>query len=184
MSSPCEVDTVCSGDRLISEHATRVSWWLASGLVVLALVFVGVIGQHAFKTHTTGPWSALHASSWIQPTPRALASLVGIALVLDIYISYMMALRKGHLDRFVGQFLLGTLLRTGLWLFFLYGLAYGGYIGSMFAVITLALMLAWGFMSSHSYAPFHSWLSALEFVFVIFLTVWLATSNAKVWPSA
>jgi uncharacterized membrane protein YedE/YeeE len=156
---------------------------VATILVVLALVFVGVIMQHAFVTENTGPWSLLNASTWIQPTPRALASLVGIALTLDVYTSYMMALKKGHLDRYVGQFLLGTVLRVGLWIFFLFGVSYGGTIGSMFALVTLAIMLGWGFMSSHAHAPLHAWISLLEFVFVVFLIVWLATSGAKIWPT-
>ncbi len=179
----CWEESVCSGDRLINEHATRISWWIASGLVVLALILVGVIMQHAFLTENTGPWSVLNASSWIQPTPRALASLVGITLTLDVYTSYMMALKKGHLDKYVGQFLLATFLRLGLWIFFLYGLAYAGTIGSMFALIALAVVIGWGFMTSHSNAPLHSWMALLELVFVLFLIVWLSTSNARIWPT-
>lgn len=179
----CWEESVCSGDRLINEHASRVSWWVAAILVVVALILVGVIMQHAFNTAFTGPWSTLHASSWIQPTPRALASLVGIALTLDVYSSYMMALKKGHLDKYVGQFMLGTFLRLGLWIFFLYGVSYGGTIGSMFALITLALVLGWGFMTSHSHAPLHSWISVLQLVFVLFLIGWLSTSGAKLWPT-
>lgn len=174
---------MCSGDRLINEHATRVSWWLAALMVVIALILVGVIMQHAFNTQNTGSWSALHASTWIQPTPRALASLVGIAITLDVYSSYMMALKKGHLDKYVGQFVLGTFIKTALWIFFLYGLSYAGTIGSMFALITLALALGWSFLTSHSHAPLHSWMAALELLFVGFLIVWLSTSGATIWPS-
>ncbi len=179
----CWEESVCSGDVLINEHATRISWWVAAVLVVIALTLIGVIMQHAFVTENTGPWSNLNASSWIQPTPRALASLVGIALTLDLYTSYMMALKKGHLDKFIGQFVLGAIVRTGLWIFFLYGLSYGGTIGSMFALFTLAVLLGWGFLTSHAHAPLHSWISMLEFAFVIFLIVWISTSGAKIWPT-
>lgn len=179
-----ETDTVCSGDRLINEHASRLSWWFVAFLVVLALVLVGLITQHAYITEPTGSWSNLHASSWIQPTPRALGSLVGIAITIDVYVSYMIALKKGHLDKYVGQFLLSTVIRVGLWLIFLYGLAYGGTIGSMLALVVLALVLGWGFMTSHSHAPLHSWISMLQLLFVLFLLVWLGSAGVKVWPSA
>lgn len=178
-----ETENVCSGDRLINEHASRVSWWLVAALVVLALILDGVISEHAFTTEHTGSWSNLHASSWIQPTPRALGSLVGIVLVLDVYVNYMMALKKGHLDRYVGQFLLNTVLRVALWLFFLYGLSYGGTIGSMLALVVLVGILGWGFLTSHSCAPLHSWISVLELVFVVFLIVWVSTTGAKLWPT-
>lgn len=178
-----ETETLCSGDKLIKEHASRISWWLVTVLVVVALILVGLIAQRSFNTQMTGPWSNLHASSWIQPTPRALGSLVGIAIVLDMYTSYMMALKRGHLDRMVGQFLLTSFIRTSLWIYFLYGLSYGGDIGSMFSLILLAVILAWGFMTSHSCAPLHSWISMVEFIFVLFLIVWLATSSVTVVPS-
>lgn len=178
-----ENESVCSGDRLINEHASRVTWWLVLGMVVVALLLDGIIMQHASRTEATGgPWTQLHASSWIQPTPRALASLVGIVLTLDVYTSYMMALKKGHLDRYMGQFLLSTVLRVALWIFFLYGVSYGGTVGSMISLLVLALMLLWGILTSHSCAPLHTWISMLELGFVGFLSVWLLTSHATVWP--
>jgi hypothetical protein len=155
---------------------------LVSFLVIVALVLIGIIGQHAFNTEHTGPWSTLNSSSWIQPTPRALASLVGITLVIDMYTSYIMALKKGHLDNYIGQFLLSAVIRICLWIFFLYGLSYGGFIGSMLSLIVLAIVVAWGFMTSHSCAPLHAWISALELLFIGFLIVWLATAGVKVMP--
>lgn len=177
-----EDDNECSGERIINEHAGRLSWWLVGVLLVVALILVGVTGQHAYATQLTGPWSTLHASSWIQPTPRALASLVGITIALDLYTSYMMALKRGHLDRHLGQFLLTSFIRVGLWIFFMEGVAYGGTIGSMLALITLALVLVWGVLSSHSCAPLHTWISILELVFVFYLMCWLGTTGAKVLP--
>lgn len=182
--SECWGESVCSGDELINSHANRVSWWLAAIFVVAALILVGVIMHHAANTATTGPWSTLHPSTWIAATPNALASLVGITIVLDVYTSYMLALKKGHLDRYVGQFVLGLFMRVALWIFVLHGLSYGGTIGSMFALLALAVMTAWSVMTSHSTNMLYSLIHALVFAFVIFLIVYLVTSGAKVWPSA
>lgn len=178
-----DADSVCSGERLINEHATRVSWWLVVVMAVIALTLIGIITEHAYRTQLTGPWSNLHASSWIQPTPRALGSLVSLAMLLDLYTSYMMALRKGHLDRFVGQFLLTSFLRVSLWIYFMYGVANGGTIGSMFSLIILAVIIGWGFLTSHSCAPLHAWISMVELLFVLFLIVWLATTGVAVVPT-
>lgn len=169
----------------MSDHASRVAWWFVAALVVLAIILDAVIMEHAYRDDVagTGTWSTLNASSWIQPSPRALASLVGIAIVLDVYTSYMMALKKGHLDKYVGQFLLGTVMRVALWLFFLFGVSYGGTIGSMFSLVVLGVILVWGMMTSHATSPLHAWISMLELVFVIFLVIWLSTTTAKIWPS-
>lgn len=182
--SGCWETSVCDGDRLINEHGNRVSWWLVAVFAVVAMILVGVIMQHAHNTATTGGWSVLHASSWIQPTTNALASLVGITILLDLYTSYMIALKKGHLDRYVGQFLLSAFIKTALYIFYLYGLANYGTIGSFFAIITLMIMTAWNFMTSHYFSPLFAWIQALILAFQVFLTVFLTTSGAKVWPSA
>lgn len=184
LEGSCWEESVCSGDKLINEHASRISWWLTAVFVVVALVLVGVIMQNTYKNATTGPFSLMTASSWIQPTPRALASLVGIAVVLDTYTSYMIALKKGHLDKYVGQFVLSTFLKIGFWVLFVEGIRVGATIGSFFALIGLALMLGWSFLTSHSATLIYSLLHALLFAFVIFLIVWIATSNVVIWPSA
>lgn len=179
----CWGDSLCLGDRLVAEHASRLAWWLVGGLVILALVLDALIMRHAHNTANFGSWSMLSPSSWIHPTPHALASLVGLAIVLDAYTSYMMALRKGHVDKYVGQFLLSMVIRISLWLFFLYGVAYGGTIGSMLSLVVLGVILVWGMMTSHQTSPLHAWISVLELAFVVFLIIWLSTSNVKLWPS-
>lgn len=182
----CWDETVCSGDKLMREHASRVVWWLVIVLVGVALLLDGLIMTHAHNDEVlgTGSWNRLMGPTWLQPTPRALGSLVGIAITLDVYLSYMMALKKGHLDKYVGQFLIGTVIRVALWLFFLYGLSYDGTIGSMLSLIVLGVMLVWGMMTSHATSPLHAWVSLLELVFVFFMIGWLATANVKIWPSA
>lgn len=179
----CWEESVCSGDKLINEHANRISWWLVGTMVVVALILLGVIFTYANNTATTGSWSTMHPSTWIAATPHAMASLLGITVVLDSYTTYMIALKKGHLDRYVGQFLLGMFIKLALIVFFSFGLAHYGSIGSMFSILGLTAITLWSFLTSHSHSPLFAWLHLLVLAWYIFLIVYLATSGVKIWPS-
>lgn len=183
MSQCWQGESLCAGDVLAQEHGARLTWWLTGIFVIIALILDITIMNHANDTATTGPWSQLSSRSWLQPTPRALGSIVGIAIVMDAYVSYMMAIAKGHLDKYPGQYVMGLFIRLALYIFFLYGVSYGGFIGSMLALITLGLSLVWSILTGHSCSPIHAWLNILELAFVFIMGLWLGLSGVTVWPS-
>lgn len=180
----CFDDSVCGGEDLMNNHVNRVSWWLTAILTVIALIVVIVLGAMMNSSSATpgSSWSYLNASGWIQPTPNSLAALIGMAMILDVYVGYMQALRKGHLDHSVGQYVLRTVIHIGLWLLILYGIGHYGYIGSMFGLLVLGVSLLWQAFTSHGCAPFYTWVSMVELAFVVFLTIWLGTAQVKIWP--
>ncbi len=164
------------------KHAWRITWWFTLAVVLAAVIGVAVISDKVDNDPTSG-WNSLTVNTWISPSVRALAALVGLVVVLTAYTTYMLSFKKGHLDNFGLHYAINVFIQVSLWVYFMYGVSFSGTIGATFALATLAILASWSILTGHGHSPIHAWATVLELGFIVFLFVWLALTRAPMLPS-
>src|SRR6185437_1324323 len=184
-SSRCSLNgagTLCKGDELMNSHSWRMVWWLTVVLVLVAVILIALLANK-MDNDATSAWHVLSVNTSISPTAQCLGALVGLMAVFAAYTSYMLGYHKGHLDNYPAQYGISVFLRLSLWVYFMYGFAYGGTIGSCFSLLLLLVLTLWNVMTGHSYSAYHSWLTLVELAFIVFLLIWMSLSRAAMFPS-